>query len=126
MIKIISIGILLMILSSSCSKEYHVSVTGSDTNKGSAASPFKTIFAAAEIAQPGDIITVHEGVYRERINPPRGGSSENERIVYQTAQGENVSIRGSEKITGWTKVDNDAWIVKIDNEFLGISIRSLI
>ena len=32
--------------------------------------------AAARLVQPGDVITVHEGVYRERVNPPRGGASD--------------------------------------------------
>ena len=56
--------------------EYHVSPQGRDTNDGSASNPPKTISAAAHIAQPGDVITVGEGTYRERINPPRGGTSD--------------------------------------------------
>ena len=49
-----------------CAAEYHVSTTGADANPGSQDSPFRTIQHAAELAQPGDVITVHEGVYRER------------------------------------------------------------
>jgi len=63
--------------------EYHVSVRGDDSGDGSASKPLRTISAAAEKAQPGDVITVHEGVYRERINPPRGGTSEEKRIVFR-------------------------------------------
>ena len=37
--------------------EYHVSVSGRDENPGTKQRPFKTISAAAVIAQPGDIIT---------------------------------------------------------------------
>jgi len=70
---------------------YHVSTTGLDTNPGSKSKPFKTISAAAAIAQPGDVITVHEGIYRERVNPPRGGESDTKRIVYQSAAGERLS-----------------------------------
>jgi alpha-N-arabinofuranosidase len=51
--------------------EFHVSPNGSDTHEGSQAAPLRTISAAANKARPGDIITVHEGVYRERINPPK-------------------------------------------------------
>ena len=68
-------------------KEFHVSVNGDDQNKGSASKPFKTISAAAQVAQPGDVITVHQGIYRERMNPPRGGESDARRIIYQAAQG---------------------------------------
>ena len=75
-----------------CASEYHVSTTGLDGNPGSQSKPFKTISAAAAIARPGDVVTVHEGVYRERINPPRGGTSDKKRIVYQAAAGEKVVI----------------------------------
>ncbi|WP_276504722.1 right-handed parallel beta-helix repeat-containing protein [Terrimonas pollutisoli] len=100
-------------------REYHVSVTGNDASDGSAAKPFKTIMAAANLAMPGDIITVHGGIYRESIVPPRGGNSDKERIVYQAAKGEKVEIKGSEIITGWRKLENDTWEVKIPNNFFG-------
>ncbi len=99
--------------------EYHVSVNGSDANNGSVANPFKTISAAARLAMPGDVITVHSGVYREQITPPRGGNSDQERIVYQAAPGEKVEIKGSEVVNNWRKLDNDTWEVKIPNTFFG-------
>ncbi len=102
-----------------CASEYHVSTIGLDGNQGSKSKPFKTIFAAAAIAQPGDTITVHEGVYRERVNPPRGGLSDDKRIVYQAAKGQKVVIKGSEVIKGWKKLNNDTWQVTIPNSFFG-------
>jgi alpha-N-arabinofuranosidase len=111
---------MLFLLSGSIqAREYHVSIKGDDTNKGTAKAPFKTISKAAEVAQPGDVITVHEGVYRERINPLRGGESDQKRIVYQVAPGEKVVIKGSEVIKGWGKVQNDTWKVAIPNSFFG-------
>ncbi|NWJ49458.1 MAG: right-handed parallel beta-helix repeat-containing protein [Bacteroidetes bacterium] len=100
-------------------KVYHVSVNGSDVNDGSLARPFKTIMAAANVAMPGDVITVHAGVYREQITPPRGGDSDQARITYQAANGEKVEIKGSEIIKGWQKLDNDTWVAKIPNSFFG-------
>jgi len=100
-------------------KEYHVSVRGRDTNPGLASEPLKTISAAAELARPGDVITVHEGVYRERINPPRGGASDDKRIVYQAAAGRKVVIKGSEVVKGWKKVRGDTWKVSLPNKFFG-------
>jgi alpha-L-arabinofuranosidase len=100
-------------------KEYHVSVNGNDTADGSVSKPFKTISAAASVAMPGDVITVHAGVYREQIIPPRGGNSEQERIVYQAAKDEKVEIKGSEIIKDWRKLTNDTWEVKIPNTFFG-------
>ncbi len=105
---------LVVILLLNCSlcaaaTEFHVSTDGSDANDGSRDKPFLTISAAAAIAQPGDTITVHAGIYRERINPPRGGDSDAKRIVYQAAPGEKVEITGSEPATGWKKVQDDIW-----------------
>jgi alpha-N-arabinofuranosidase len=98
---------------------YHVAVTGSDKNPGSATEPLKTIQAAAERAQPGDTVRVHEGTYRERVNPPRGGTSERKRIIYQAAPGEKVEIKGSEVIKGWSQVQDDTWQVTLPNSFFG-------
>ena len=100
-------------------KEYHVSVSGDDAHDGSAARPMRTISAAAQLAQPGDLITVHEGVYRERISPPRGGESDEKRIVYQAAAGEKPEITGSEIVTGWQKIGGDTWKVTIPNPLFG-------
>ena len=100
-------------------REFQVSVKGDDHNEGTAARPFRTISAAARVARPGDVITVHEGVYRERISPPRGGESDRKRIVYQAAPGEQVAIKGSEVVTNWVKVQDDVWKVTLPDSFFG-------
>jgi hypothetical protein len=100
-------------------KEYHVSKTGNDKNSGTTQSPFLTIQTAANIAQAGDIITVHEGIYRERITPPNSGESDSKRIVYQAAVNEKVEIRGSEIIKGWQKIEGSVWKAIIPNSFFG-------
>src|SRR5690242_17027352 len=100
-------------------KEYHVSAKGDDANDGSKSRMLRSISAAALRAQPGDVITVHEGVYRERINPPRGGESDTKRITYQAARSEKVEIKGSEVITHWQQVENDTWKVTLPNSFFG-------
>lgn len=100
--------------------EYHVSVAkGSDTNKGSKEKPFKTIMAAANKAMPGDIITVHAGIYREQIVPPRGGISKEKCITYQAASGERVVITGSEAVKGWEIAKNGTWKLTLPNSFFG-------
>ena len=99
--------------------EFHVATSGNDANPGTQAAPLRTIQRAAELAQPGDVITVHEGVYRERINPPRGGESDAKRIVYQAAPGEKVEIKGSEVVKNWVKVQDDVWKVTLPNSFFG-------
>jgi len=72
------------------SREYHVSPNGSDENDGSAEAPLETISAAADRAMPGNVVTTHQGTYREHVDPPRGGNSEDERIVYRAADGDRL------------------------------------
>ncbi|MCW1923896.1 carbohydrate-binding protein [Luteolibacter arcticus] len=100
--------------------EYHVSPAGNDANQGSSVAMLKTISEGARRAQPGDTITVHEGVYRERIDPPRGGTDDAHRIVYQAAPGENVVIKGSEPATGWVHEANDTWKLTLPNSSFGL------
>jgi alpha-N-arabinofuranosidase len=118
-IALLSGHVLLATALPALAEEYHVAKDGQDANAGSAQKPLLTIQAAADRAQPGDTITVHEGIYRERVNPPRGGTSDEQRIVYQAASGEKVVITGSELVTGWKKVENDTWKVALPNSFFG-------
>ena len=100
-------------------REIHVSVHGDDKNDGSPGHMLRTISAAAAKAQAGDVITVHAGVYRERVDPPRGGRSFKQLITYRAAPGEAVEICGAELMTGWKRDRGEAWTVTIPNEFFG-------
>jgi len=100
-------------------REYHVSPAGNNTHDGSAAKPLQTISAAAALAQPGDTITVHAGTYRERITPPRGGTSDTQRITYQAAPGEQVVIKGSEIIRDWKPFLGNVWKATVPNSLFG-------
>ncbi len=97
--------------------EYHVAINGDNDNPGTLSLPFRNINFAAQIARPGDIITVHEGTYREYINPPRGGVSPAKPIIYRCAHGEQVEIKGSEIIKGWEKFKEGSWKVTIPRAF---------
>jgi alpha-N-arabinofuranosidase len=117
---LLSLTPLLMVpLIATHAAEVHVALNGNDSNPGTRRAPLRTIQRAADLAQPGDVITVHEGVYRERVNPPRGGTSEKQRIVYQAARGEKVEIRGSEVVKGWVKVQDEVWKATLPNSFFG-------
>ncbi|PTI83468.1 hypothetical protein BU098_02495 [Staphylococcus xylosus] len=93
----------------------HVDKKGSDCGLGNVESPFLTIDKAASVAQPGDSIIVHEGIYREEITHINTGLSESRRISFEAAKDEQVIIKGSEEITGWQQIDGSIWKVEIDN-----------
>jgi hypothetical protein len=100
-------------------REIHVTKTGSDSAGGSADRPLLTIGQASAAAQPGDVITIHAGTYRECVKPPRGGDGENRRITYRAAPGETATIKGSEQITSWTRAEGSVWKVELPNSFFG-------
>ena len=100
-------------------RDIHVSITGSDSGPGSQTRPYLTIDKAASVAQPGDTVIVHGGTYRQWVKPPRGGSGEDRRIVYRAAPGEDVFIKGSERITCWTREEGGVWKAELPNSMFG-------
>jgi alpha-N-arabinofuranosidase len=117
--QIVAALVILSLSAAMHARTFYVAFNGRDANAGTDAAPFRTIQHAANLAQPGDVITVHEGVYRERINPPRGGTSDTNRIVYQAAPGEKPVITGSEPVQNWVEVQQDVWKVTIPNSYFG-------
>ena len=92
---VLSASIMLLTTTLVQAKKWVVSVNGSDSGIGSELIPFKTISKGAEMAQPGDTILVKEGIYRERVAPPRSGEP-GKPIVYMAEPGQKVYIKGSE------------------------------
>jgi len=99
--------------------EIHISKTGSDSASGSSARPYLTISKAASVAQPGDTVIVHAGTYREWVKPARGGTADNKRITYRAAPGEEVFIKGSERVASWKPEAGGIWQVELPNSFFG-------
>lgn len=112
---------LLLSVSSLFAREYHVSPSGNDAANGSVETPLRTINRAAQLALPGDTVTVHQGTYREWIDPLNGGESNTKRILYRAAEDEKVEIKGSELVTGWKreKKNKQVWKVVLPNRFFG-------
>jgi len=96
-------------------KEIFVSVNhanSTDQGMGTQDQPFMSINRAAEQAKPGDTIIVHEGVYRERVNPVRSGEVDNP-ITFMAAPGEKVYVRGSEVFAPvWEQVEGYPGVYK--------------
>ncbi|WP_289068554.1 right-handed parallel beta-helix repeat-containing protein [uncultured Bifidobacterium sp.] len=99
--------------------EYHVRPDGDDLAVGDVLHPFATISKAAAVARPGDTVIVHDGVYREQVDPAHRGISDLERITYRAADGEHPVIKGSERITAWEHDHGDVWRVTLPNTFFG-------
>src|SRR3954451_19205616 len=67
----------------------------SDTADGSADHPLRTINAAAQLAQPGDVVTVGAGIYHEWVSAARGGTAEAP-ILYRSAPEHAAIVRGTD------------------------------
>jgi hypothetical protein len=77
-----------------------------DTNPGTFFHPLKTIQAGTNLAQAGDTILVKKVFTAKMLNPPRSGTKDKP-IIYLASSGEDVSIRGSERIADWINGGTD-------------------
>lgn len=90
-----------MLAPASGAREYFVSPAGSDTQAGTLEAPFKTLKAAAERLQPGDICWLRAGTYRETLRPARSGLAGSP-ITFAGYQKEVVVLSGADPVGGWS------------------------
>lgn len=87
------------------SKTYYVdgrSPGADDAGPGTKERPFRTIGKAADVLQPGERVVIAEGIYREVVQPKRGGTGADRMISYEAADGATVIVRGSMVLKeGW-------------------------
>ncbi len=79
---------------------------------GSADSPFPEIAHALQQAQPGDTVTVRQGVYRQRLRVPSGKPGKP--ITLRAAPGERVVVSGCIPLEGWREVGDGVWVTTLD------------
>lgn len=85
------------------SQVFHVAggdPNASDENPGTTSRPWRTVSKAAAMLQAGQKAIIHEGIYREFVQPARGGDGCDKMIAYEAAPGEAVILRGSRVWTG--------------------------
>lgn len=99
--------------------KYYVSVNTVDFGEGTKARPFTTISAAAQVAKAGDEVIVAPGIYRECVDPLKGGDNDNCRIVYRSEKKGGAVITGAEVIKNWVHYQGDVWTVEIPNSLFG-------
>ncbi len=84
----------------------------SDANPGTEAQPFRTIQAALDLqALPGNTIYVKPAIYRELVNLPRSGATNNPIII--EGLGTGVIVDGSDNFgtaAQWTPVSGDVYL----------------
>ena len=89
--------------------QYSVSPGGDDAAGGTVAAPWKTLAHAAAQAQPGDTVTLRQGVYRESLVTQRSGTA-SAPIIFQGASGEEAVLCGANLVTGtWSLHSGKIW-----------------
>jgi len=83
---------------------YYVSPSGSDSNPGTSAQPWRTVQKAANAAAAGDTVMVKAGTYYERVQINVNGTS-GQPITFQGERGPKgewlTVIDGGNPVTGW-------------------------
>lgn len=97
---------------------YYVNINEHPGGDGSASRPFRHIQQAAEAACPGDEILVAPGIYREWVNPIRGGTAQ-QPIVYRSQKPGAAVITGAEILDTWQPYDGDTWVAQVPNSLFG-------
>ena len=86
----------------------------SDEGDGSARHPFLTINRAAAVVQAGERVLVRAGIYREQVQPARGGDGPDRMITYEAEPGATVVIRGSCVLpTTWQRAAGSVWKLRL-------------
>jgi hypothetical protein len=66
----------------------------------------RTIGQAAALAEPGDTVIIHSGIYREAVVIEKSGTPDNP-ITFQAAAGAGVIMTGADRISEWAEVKGD-------------------
>ncbi|WP_408070878.1 right-handed parallel beta-helix repeat-containing protein [Butyrivibrio sp. JL13D10] len=98
--------------------QIYVSQSVVRSGDGTRIHPFRFIQEAADIAQPGDVVIVAPGIYREYVHPVHSGTKDNP-IVYCTTEPQGAVITGAELIREWEPFKGDVYKVNVPNNIFG-------
>lgn len=96
----------------------YVDAKAKGPGRGTKEEPFAKINDAARIAQPGDEVLVAPGLYREYVDPQNAGTEE-QRIVYRSAEPLGAEITGAELLTDWKPFKGSVWTARIKTAIFG-------
>ncbi|MBC7327801.1 right-handed parallel beta-helix repeat-containing protein [bacterium] len=119
-------GLLLLFVLQILGKVYYVdnqNPQASDDNPGTLQLPFKTIDKAAQVVEPGDIVIVKPGIYREHIKLARSGKP-GAPISFIAEPPHSVIVSGADIVKGWRKIEGKEpiYAVKWEHRFV-INVR---
>ena len=84
-----------------------VTLTGSDTNPGTLAKPFRTIAKGISVLTAGDVLSLRDGNYVESVEVKGKHGSETHPIIIQSNAGEHATIDGT--VLQFRRTNNDDW-----------------
>ncbi len=84
-----------------------------DSGPGTAAQPLRTLAEALRRIQPGDVVQIAPGVYRESIDlrhTSLAHGTSDARTVIEGRDSSSVTIKGSDSVTGWKALGDDRYV----------------
>jgi hypothetical protein len=92
-------GFLIFAFSAACmaaqaNSNLYVSTNGNDSNPGTIEQPLETIQHAADIAKPGDTVSLRAGTYCQRLAVKVSGNAQQGFITFQSQPGEHAVLDG--------------------------------
>ncbi|MCS7264722.1 MAG: hypothetical protein NZ805_07805 [Armatimonadetes bacterium] len=84
----------------------------SDTNLGTLEQPLKTINRATQLVQPGDVVIVKSGIYRERVRLTQSGEL-GAPITFVAEPKGSVVLTGADIVTGWERIEGKEPIYRV-------------
>ena len=109
----IKIIVLFAIATQVHAKDVYVSTSGSDTNSGTYESPYRTLAKAVSVMSAGDVCIIRGGIYEEELNINKNGT-QSANLTFKAAQGEDVQIKATSKLSGWQLHSGNIYKVSVD------------
>ncbi|MDX2006838.1 MAG: right-handed parallel beta-helix repeat-containing protein [Meiothermus sp.] len=78
-----------------------------DTNPGTQERPWRSIRHAITVAQPGDVVVIRAGTYRERLELSRGGIP-GRPLTLAAFPGDAVTVSGADVVSDW-RAEGSLW-----------------